>query len=132
MFYLGMFVKRVWLRLFPKPKVAAVMPQQAKAKQLFNPGRVVLTLGAYGLAMQGFLTPVTVLSRHLAGDWGGAPDSVKARNSGALRGDPKQGGVLMSTYAVPSGNRVLVVTNLGSKTTTIMLPGEHENAFRRS
>ncbi|MCL1861737.1 MAG: hypothetical protein FWG52_09435 [Proteobacteria bacterium] len=135
-FYFGKFVRKVLSQLFPLPKAAAqTLPATSKPptsiRREFDPGLVVITLAAHGLAMQGFFDPAAFLGRHVSGDWGEASDSVKARNNAALRGDPKQGERLMSSYTAPCGDRVLIETKFGSGCTIIKLPAEQISAFRR-
>lgn len=123
LFYLGKCAGRLWALLF-LPHKTANPKQRPRAKPLFNGGACVMTLRANALAMRGAFDPVELIDRHLSGDWGLASDSVKARNNRALQGGGKPRECLMSSYLATSGERVLVVTEIGRQTTTVMIPGE--------
>ncbi|MCL2591652.1 MAG: hypothetical protein FWD67_12495 [Betaproteobacteria bacterium] len=139
MFILGKLVKKLWFALSPSSKAmttqkrkACVAPPSASARLLFNPRMLNMTFAVHALAMQGALSPATFVTRHVCGDWGNVSDSVKVRNNAVLRGDLKQGKRLMSSFTTPCGNTVIIMTNLGSGFTSVMLRGELASETRRT
>ena len=71
--------------------------------------------------------------RHIAGDWGAVSDNDRQQNDLSIAAglrllsiyrlpDDKR---LLSSYAVPSGRKVWIVTEADRSTTTILLPDEY-------
>lgn len=76
-------------------------------RPLFQLGQVVATPGALEAFEQADQTPLEILRRHAAGDWGeelGAED--KALNDQALR----DGSRILSAYRLKSGTKVWIIT----------------------
>jgi hypothetical protein len=94
--------------------------------QLFNPGRVMTTPGVSTVLDQfDGLTQVRVvislLIRHVTGDWGDVDSQDHATNDHAVI----QGERVLSAYRLPDGTDVWVITEADRSTTTFLLPSEY-------
>lgn len=87
---------------------------------LFEPGDIVATPGAIVAMEFNRISPVRLLLRHLAGDWGDLCDEDKALNSRALR----TGGRLLSSYTLADGQVVWIITYPGRQT-CFLTPDEY-------
>ncbi len=87
---------------------------------LFDLGAVVATPGALEVLEASETSPVELLARHVAGDWGelGAEDRVL--NDQAVQ----QGLRIFSAYDL-AGGRVYLITEHDRSATTILLPEEY-------
>jgi len=87
----------------------------------FPLGRLAATPGALqaleasGQCLKAFLV------RHARGDWGDLCDADRQENARALR----QGGRLMSTYTLKSGQTLWIITEADRSVTTLLLPLEY-------
>jgi hypothetical protein len=90
--------------------------------QLFPLGRIVATPVALETLRSAGLTPLDLLKRHVAADWGDqiAPEDRKA-NDDALR----DGGRLLSGYNVNQRERIWIITEADRSVTTLMIPEEY-------
>jgi hypothetical protein len=86
---------------------------------LFQPGQIVATPGALGLAEQG-IDLLCYLKRHLNGDWGELCEADKAENDFSLQ----NGFRLMSAYPTPCG-KLWIITEADRSVTTFLLPEEY-------
>lgn len=84
----------------------------------FSPGSVVMTPGVEAIASIGNL--MTLLSKHLKGDWGTVCDEDKALNDEALT----LGNRLLSAYKV-GDETVWIITEADRSVTTFLLPNEY-------
>jgi hypothetical protein len=84
-------------------------------------GRVVCTPDAVrllaSLPRQGF----DLLERHASGDWGDVTPDDAAANASALQ----EGERILSSYVLPSGEKLWVLTEADRSCTTILTPDEY-------
>jgi hypothetical protein len=86
---------------------------------LFTPGNIVITDGA--TAVLKVADVVSMMRRHLTGDWSEMDADDRAVNLAAAR----DGGQVLSQYTLANGTRIWVVTEADRTTTTILLPEEY-------
>lgn len=65
--------------------------------------------------------PVRLLARHIHGDWGELPAEDLAANELALLSGKR----LLSSYAIPGGTKVWLITEADRSITTILLPEDY-------
>jgi hypothetical protein len=87
----------------------------------FSPGRILATPGALEAMGAAAQSPLDLLARHCAGDWGDLEPSDRAANDRAL----SDGERLLSAYRLDDGERVWVITEWDRSVTTILLPREY-------
>lgn len=90
------------------------------AEILFDPGNIVETPGALALLKKYNLHPIRLLARHLFGDWGDISAADAEANEQALADQAR----VVSSYLMPDGERLLVVTECDRSITKFMLPNE--------
>lgn len=90
------------------------------AEILFDPGNIVETPGALTLLKKYNLHPIRLLTRHLFGDWGDVSAADARANDQALFDQAR----LVSSYLMPDGERLLVVTECDRSITKFLLPNE--------
>ena len=98
------------------------MNQPTTSKPMLFPlGDLVATPGALKVLEKNGVIPLRLISRHVHGDWGDVqPDDAKA-NADALR----MGARLLSSYSLPDGARIWIITEAGRASTTVLLPSEY-------
>ncbi|MDT9000448.1 hypothetical protein RQP53_14325 [Paucibacter sp. APW11] len=100
-------------------------PQLAGTSQPTLPrlelGQLVSTPGALKLLMKRGVSPISLLARHARGDWGQIPAEDARSNREALI----QGFRVMSSYALPDGGVIWVITEADRSVTTCLLPSEY-------
>jgi hypothetical protein len=67
------------------------------------------------------MNPIEYLNRHLFGDWGDLDPDEKRANDKAV----ELGTRILSAYDLPTGERLLVITEWDRSATAILLPSEH-------
>lgn len=87
----------------------------------FSPGQIVATPGALAAMEEHQCQPLTLLARHLAGDWGVLPAEDAQLNDEALKSD----GRLLSSYPLGGDTRIWVITEWDRSVTTFLLPSEY-------
>ena len=92
------------------------MQLQAR-KPKFEAGEVVITPAASAALEAGGHKLDDLLARHQAGDWGDVSEQVRAGNERGL----VERFNLQSAYVVPSGQRLVVVTNRDRTLTMVHL-----------
>jgi hypothetical protein len=88
-----------------------------REKMKFEVGEIVITPAASAALEANGQSVDDLLARHRAGDWGDVSDQVRAVNE---RGLVEQFN-LKSVFAVPNGQRVVVVTNRDRSLTMVHL-----------
>jgi len=94
---------------------------KALASPKFSPGQIVATPGALAAMEEHQCQPLTLLARHLAGDWGALPAEDAQLNDEALKSD----GRLLSSYPLGGDTRIWVITEWDRSVTTFLLPSEY-------
>ncbi|WP_322103959.1 hypothetical protein [Paraburkholderia sp. J41] len=91
------------------------MNESTRLKPLFHPGRLLVTPDALTALRENSIPVISVLLRHIAGDWGCVSDDDRRENDLSI----KAGLRLISLYPLPDGARILVVTEWNRSQTTI-------------
>jgi len=89
----------------------------------FSPGQIVATPGALAAMEEHQCQPLTLLARHLAGDWGVLPAEDAQLNDLAL----KTGGRLFSSYPIAPEVRIWLITDQceTGNISTYLLPSDY-------
>jgi len=87
----------------------------------FPPGRILATPGALAVLEEFQCPPLSLLARHLAGDWGDVPAEDAQLNDNALIG----GGRLLSSYTIGGNARIWIISEANRSSTIILQPAEY-------
>ena len=87
---------------------------------LFPLGQVVATPGALAFLAERSITPITLLRRHVGGDFGDIDEQDTKANVQAIQQDTR----VFSSYKFPNG-RVWVITEADRSSTCLLLPDEY-------
>jgi hypothetical protein len=88
---------------------------------LFPMGELVATPGALSLLERHRINPLSLLGRHLQGDWGNLPDEDRAANDDAVT----LGNRVVSSYTLGEKDKVWLITERDRSSTCILLPSEY-------
>ena len=91
------------------------------ALPLLTLGQTSGTPGALDALEEAGVSPVSLLRRHHAGDWGELDDHDRAANAAALR----DGERVLSSYRLPTGVKVWAITEADRASTLLLLPDEY-------
>lgn len=94
---------------------------KALAHCKFCPGQILATPGALAALQEYACAPLTLLARHLCGDWGDLPEADARLNDTAL----ETGGRLFSSYPLGGDTRIWLITEQDRSATTFLLPSEY-------
>jgi hypothetical protein len=87
----------------------------------FQLGRILATPGALAALTAAQVHPLKLLTRHAHGDWGDLHEFDRDANELALR----QGLRILSAYALPTGDRIWIITEADRSVTTFLTPEEY-------
>jgi hypothetical protein len=87
----------------------------------FPLGRLYLTPGAEEALRQNGVCLTDLLTRHATGDWGEIGATDRHANEAALRNGLR----LLSSYRLPSGESLWLLTEADRSATTALLPAEY-------
>lgn len=87
----------------------------------FPLGQVVATPGALFTLASLNVSPWTLLSRHVRGDWGELYEHDRRENERALTEKAR----LLSAYTLPAETRIWIITEADRSATTLLLPEEY-------
>jgi len=87
----------------------------------FRIGLPVITPAAQSMLEQARISPTILLERHLCGDWGELDIADIASNELALLIHRR----LLSSYVIPGGGKVWIITEADRSVTTILLPEDY-------
>jgi len=91
-------------------------------KALFSLGQVVATPGAMETLEALEVSPISLLDRHLSGDWSDMEEEDQRANRQAI----KEGSRVLSSYKLPPKNtKIWIITEADRSSTTILLPEEY-------
>ena len=90
-------------------------------KALFSLGQIVGTPGALRALEEAGQHPLTLLARHVTGDWGELDEEDQAENDLSV----EQGFRIVSAYTLETGTRVWIITEWDRSVTTLLLPSEY-------
>ena len=96
------------------------MKQQQTCKPLFVLGDIVATPGALELLNRYAINALSLLSRHVRGDWGEVPAEDAVANWSAL----DYGLRVFSSYRL-GGERLWIITEADRHSTCLLLPSEY-------
>jgi len=96
------------------------MKNTPRLKPLFHPGRLLVTPEALEKLRANQVPVISVMLRHIAGDWGIVSDDDRAQNDLSIAAGLR----LLSIYPLPDGARVIVATEWDRSNTTIGLIGQ--------
>ncbi|MGC8210079.1 hypothetical protein [Ralstonia pseudosolanacearum] len=91
------------------------MNQPTRLKPLFRPGRLLVAPDALTALRANGIPVVSVLLRHVAGDWGSVSDEDCQQNDLSVAAGLR----LISLYRLPDQTRILVITEWDRSNTTI-------------
>jgi hypothetical protein len=91
-----------------------------RLKPLFHPGRLLVTPEALDKLRASRIPVISVMLRHIAGDWGIVSDDDRAQNDLSVAAGLR----LLSIYPLPDGARIIVTTEWDRSNTTIELIGQ--------
>jgi hypothetical protein len=74
-------------------------------------GNIVATPGALAVLRETKVDPLSLIMRHVRNDWGNLTAEDKRLNDEAI----KDGGRILSTYILPDGEKVWVITEAQSR-----------------
>jgi hypothetical protein len=87
----------------------------------FPMGRPVITPSAQALLDEVDISGILLLARHIHGDWGDLSVEDQTANELALL----TGRRLLSSYDLPGGGKVWIITEADRSVTTILLPDDY-------
>ncbi|WP_082252120.1 hypothetical protein [Burkholderia pseudomallei] len=91
------------------------MFQPTRLKPLFHPGKLLVAPAAVEALRSNSVPIISVVLRHIAGDWGVVSEEDKRQNDVSIA----TGLRLISIYRLPDQTRVLVITEWNRAHTTI-------------
>ena len=98
----------------PAPFVAANLPR-------FPLGQLLATPGALSLMHDNDVDPSTLLQRHARGDWGTVcAEDAQSNEEALVCGDR-----LLSSYLLPGGGVIWIITEADRSATTCLRPDEY-------
>jgi len=97
------------------------MSRYGRGAARFPIGKPVITPAAQAALDAADISAVLLLARHVNGDWGDLSVEDLAANELAVL----TGKRLLSSYTMPGGGKVWIVTEADRSTTTILLPDEY-------
>jgi hypothetical protein len=89
-------------------------------KALFELGQIVATPGALDLMEQCQVSGLSLLARHITGDWGDIDPADRGLNEEALR----EGYRILSVYG-KGDERIWIITEADRSVTTLLLPDDY-------
>lgn len=109
------------------------MNQPTRLKPLFHLGRLLVTPDALDALRLNGIPIISVMLRHIAGDWGIVSDDGKRQNDLSINAGLR----LISVYRLPDQTRILVITEWNRSSTTIerlddVVPGSDARPVQRA
>ncbi|VWC75582.1 plasmid related protein [Burkholderia aenigmatica] len=87
----------------------------------FTPGRIFATPAAVDALNDAQISIVDLLIRHVLGNWGSLSESDREQNELSIDAGLR----LLSSYVLPNGQTVWVITEADRSSTTFLLPGDY-------
>ncbi|MEZ2309905.1 hypothetical protein AB6809_24995 [Paraburkholderia sp. RCC_158] len=91
------------------------MHQVTRLKPLFHPGKLLVSPAALAELRANSVPVISIVLRHIAGDWGIVSDDDKRQNDVSITAGLR----LISIYRLPDRTRILVITEWDRSSTTI-------------
>ncbi|MGE8658702.1 MAG: hypothetical protein ACN6O8_18325 [Achromobacter sp.] len=92
-----------------------------QSSSTFCLGRIVATKGALAACQNHSVSPLDLLRRHAAEDWGDLCIEDLQANSHAIRSGER----LLSAYRISRQERIWIITEADRSATTLLLPEEY-------
>ena len=106
----------------PTPdEISPTTPSLDEKLPRFPLGQVVATPGALSALVSLNISPWTLLSRHVRGDWGELDEHDRQENERALTEEAR----LLSAYTLPGETRIWIITEADRFATMLLLPQEY-------
>jgi len=96
-------------------------PSANQSGPRFSPGQIVSTPGALEALEAHGVPPLSLLARHLCGDWGSVCAEDAHTNEEALR----YGYRVLSSYEIAPKVTIWIITEADRSVTTFLLPSEY-------
>lgn len=98
------------------------MPEREPEKRaLFALGQLLATPGALDLLQTEDILPIELITRHVTGDWSEMVAEDQQANADAVA----RGLRVFSSYALPSGAKIWLITEWDRSVTTILRPQDY-------
>ncbi|WP_441460944.1 hypothetical protein [Burkholderia thailandensis] len=97
------------------------LPPTVHAGPRFKLGRIFATPAALEAIADAHVSIIDLLIRHMRGDWGDLSESDRQQNELSIDAGLR----LLSSYVLPSGQTVWVITEWDRSSTTFLLPGDY-------
>nr|WP_249181663.1 hypothetical protein [Burkholderia vietnamiensis] len=97
------------------------MPSTVHAGPRFKLGRIFATPAALEAIADAHVSIIDLLIRHMRGDWGDLSESDRQQNELSIDAGLR----LLSSYVLPGGQTVWVITEWDRSSTTFLLPGDY-------
>ena len=97
------------------------LPSKIHASPRFKLGRIFATPAALEAITDARVSIIDLLIRHVRGDWGDLSESDREQNELSI----EVGLRLLSSYVLPGGQTVCVITEWNRSSTTFLLPGDY-------
>ncbi len=97
------------------------LPSTVHAGPRFKLGRIFATPAALEVIANTRVSIIDLLIRHMRGDWGDLSESDRQQNDLSIEAGLR----LLSSYVLPGGHTVWVITEWDRSSTTFLLPGDY-------
>lgn len=97
------------------------LPSTVHTGPRFKLGRIFATPAALGVIADARVSIIDLLIRHMRGDWGNLSESDRQQNESSVDAGLR----LLSSYVLPGGQTVWVITEWDRSTTTFLLPSDY-------
>lgn len=97
------------------------LPSTIHAGPRFRPGRIFVTPAALEVIANAHVSIFDLLIRHIRGDWGALSESDRQQNDLSVDAGLR----LLSSYTLPGGQPVWIITEWDRSATTVLLPGDY-------
>lgn len=97
------------------------LPSIHRSGPRFKLGRILATPAAVEAIADARVSIIDLLIRHMRGDWGELSESDREQNELSV----DTGLRLLSSYVLPNGQTIWVITEWDRSATTFLLPGDY-------
>lgn len=97
------------------------LPSTHRAGPRFKLGHVLATPAAVDVLNQARVSIIDLLIRHVRGDWGDLPESDRQQNELSVEAGLR----ILSSYILPNGQTVWIITEWDRSATTFLLPSDY-------
>lgn len=97
------------------------LPSTQHTGSRFKLGRIFATPAALEVIADARISIVDLLIRHMRGDWGDLSESDRQQNELSVEAGLR----LLSSYVLPTGQTVWLITEWNRLSTTFLLPGDY-------